>query len=81
MTNIRNLRSKGSREVKYKNVICAEVCLKLWFESDCYFCSITKSGWVLCRTPPVTAFVGLIKFWGSTSLLLLIKNTIWDDFH
>ena len=42
---MRNLRSKGSVEVKCKDDICAELCLKLCFESDWYFCNITKSRW------------------------------------
>ena len=37
--------SKESVGVKFKEGICAELCLKLWFESDWYFCNITKSGW------------------------------------
>ena len=35
--NIRNLGSKESVGVKYKDGICAELCLKLWFESNCNF--------------------------------------------
>ena len=30
--------------VKFKDGICAEICLKLWFESDWYFCNTTESG-------------------------------------
>ena len=30
--------SKESVGVKFKGGICAELSLKLWFESDCYFC-------------------------------------------
>ena len=41
---MRNIVSKESLEVKYKDSICAELCLKLWFESDWYFCNITESG-------------------------------------
>ena len=36
-------RSK-SAEIKCKEGIRAELCLKLLFESDWYFCDITKSG-------------------------------------
>ena len=36
-------RSK-SAGVKCKEDTCAELCLKLLFESDWYFCNITKSG-------------------------------------
>ena len=38
----------GSKErvgVKYKDDIFAKLYLKLWFESDWYFCNITESGW------------------------------------
>ena len=34
-------RFKLKRRVKYKDGICAELCLSLWFESDWYFCNIT----------------------------------------
>ena len=37
MMNVQNLGSKGSLWVKFKNGICAELCLKLWFESDYLF--------------------------------------------
>ena len=37
MMNIRNLGSKGSVGVKYKDNISAELCLKLCFASDWYF--------------------------------------------
>ena len=37
MINIWNLDSKGSLGVKYKDDICAELCSKLWFESDYSF--------------------------------------------
>ena len=40
MMNIQNLGSKESLKVKFKGRICAESCLKLWFESECYFCYI-----------------------------------------
>ena len=45
MMNIRNVGSKENVGVKLKEGICAELCLKLWFESDWYFCNITKSEW------------------------------------
>ena len=31
--------------VRFKDGICAELCLKLWFESNWYFCNITESEW------------------------------------
>ena len=37
--------SKESEGVKFKKSICVELCLKLWFESDWYFCKITESEW------------------------------------
>ena len=46
MMNIRNLGSKESLEMKFKDSIYAELCLKLWFESDWYFCNIAESRWV-----------------------------------
>ena len=30
--------SKESVAVKFKEDICTELCLKLWFESDWFFC-------------------------------------------
>ena len=45
MMNIGNLGSKESIGVKYKDGTYALLCLKLWFESDWYFCNITESGW------------------------------------
>ena len=45
MMNIRNLGSKESVGVKFKEGIYTELCLKLWFESNWYFCKITESGW------------------------------------
>ena len=39
MINIRNLGSKES--------VGVILCLKLWFESDWYFCNINESGWFL----------------------------------
>ena len=41
--NRRNLGSQESVGVKFKEGICAEFCLKLWFENDLYFCNITLS--------------------------------------
>ena len=45
MINVWNLGLKESVEVKYKDDICTELCLKPWFESDWYFCNNTDSGW------------------------------------
>ena len=42
---MRNLGSTEIIGVKFEKGICAELCLKLWFESDWYFCNINKSGW------------------------------------
>ena len=36
--------SKESAGVKLKEGICVKLRLKLWFESDWYFCNITTSG-------------------------------------
>ena len=36
MMNIRNLGSKESVGVNFKESICAKFCRKLWFESDCF---------------------------------------------
>ena len=44
MINIQNRGSKESLGVKFKGDTFAELCLKLWFESDWYFCNITKTG-------------------------------------
>ena len=44
MMNIQNLGLQESVRVKFKEGICVELCLKLWFERDWYFCDITKSG-------------------------------------
>ena len=43
--NIQILGSKESLWVKFKEGICVELHLKLWFESDWYLCNIAKSGW------------------------------------
>ena len=45
MMNRQNLGSKEGVGVKFKEGVCAEFCLKLWIETDWYFCNITKSGW------------------------------------
>ena len=45
MMNMPNLGLKESVGVKYKDDICAKLCLKLWFESDWYIRNITESGW------------------------------------
>ena len=45
MMNIRNLHSKEGIGVKSKEDLHDELYLKLWFESDWYFCNITESGW------------------------------------
>ena len=45
MMNRQNLGSKESLGVKFKDGIWAEMCLKLWFENDWYFCHIIESGW------------------------------------
>ena len=37
-------RFKRKCRVKYKDDIRADLCLKVWFESDWYFCNITESG-------------------------------------
>ena len=44
MMNIWNLGSKESFRVKFKDGICAKLCLKFWFKSDWSFCNITESG-------------------------------------
>ena len=38
MINILDLGLKERVGVKFKEGICAELCLKLWFESGGYFC-------------------------------------------
>ena len=38
-----NLGSKERVGLKCKEGVYAELCLKLWFESDGYFCSFTES--------------------------------------
>ena len=44
MMNIRNVSSKESVGAKFKHGTCGKLCLKLWLESDWYFC-IIKSEW------------------------------------
>ena len=43
MMNVQNRGSKESLQVKFNDGICAELCLKLWFESNWYFCNIAVS--------------------------------------
>ena len=43
MINMQNLGSQESVGVKYIHI--RQIFLKLWFESDWYFCNITVSGW------------------------------------
>ena len=43
MMNVQNLGSKESLQVKFNDGIWAELCLKLWFESNWYFCNIAES--------------------------------------
>ena len=45
MMNIQNLGSQERVEVKYIDSICAKFCLKLLFERNWYFCTITDSRW------------------------------------
>ena len=49
MMNMQNLDSKESLGVKFNDGICAEMCLKLWFESDWYLFNITEPGWFCQR--------------------------------
>ena len=51
MVDMRNRGPKGSLRVKFKDNICAESCLKLWFKNEWYFCNITESGWFWKRQP------------------------------
>ena len=44
MINIRNLGSKESLGVKFKDSMSTALCLKFRFERDWYFCNI-ESGW------------------------------------
>ena len=45
MMNKQNLVSKEKLEFKFKDVIPAELCLKLWFERDFYFSNNIESEW------------------------------------
>ena len=45
MMNMQNVGSKEGLGGKFKDGICTELCLKLWFVSDWYFCNITEPGW------------------------------------
>ena len=56
MMNIQNLGSKEKVAVKVKDSICAELCLKLWFESNWYFCDFTESGYGFESDYPETKF-------------------------
>ena len=40
---MQNLDLKDRLGVKFKDSICDELCLKLWFESDWYFFNIIES--------------------------------------
>ena len=48
--NIQNLGSKESVGVKYIDGIYAQFFLKVWFESNWYFCNITESRWFQIRS-------------------------------
>ena len=67
--NIRNLSSKKSLWVQFNDSIQTELCLKLWFESDSYFCNITESGWFWKRLPRNKAWNNhfLQSVWKATS--------------
>ena len=45
MMNKQNLGSEEELGCTYKDGICTELCLNLWFERDWYFLNITESGW------------------------------------
>ena len=45
VVTVNDEHTKENRGVKFKESVCAELRLKLWFESDWYFCNISKSGW------------------------------------
>ena len=55
--NIRILGSKESLGVKFKDGICAHMHLKLYSESDWYFCNIIESGWFCLRKPASCNFL------------------------
>ena len=40
-----NLGAQERVGVKYIDGLYAKFCLKLWFESDWYFCNMTESRW------------------------------------
>ena len=44
-TKLRFKRKRRGMRWAYALGVCAELYLKPWFESDCYFCNNTKSGW------------------------------------
>ena len=65
MRNIRNLFSKESVGVKLKEGICAELSLKLWFESDWYFCNIKSSkitSEAVCRCSSKRVFLEILQY-------------------
>ena len=47
MMNMRNVGSKERLGAKFKDGICVELCLKLWFESDWDFCNIAD--WLVLK--------------------------------
>ena len=55
MMNMQNLDLKDRLGVKFKDSICDELCLKLWFESDWYFFNIIES-WFFESGCPETKF-------------------------
>ena len=57
MINIRNLGSNESLGVQFKDDIGAELCLKLWFESDCYL----KSDWLSRNKVPNSHFFKFVS--------------------
>ena len=70
MMNIWNIGLKKGLGSKFKDGICAELRLKLWFENDWFFYNITNSEWFwkwLCRNKvPDNDFFKLI--WKSNCL-------------
>ena len=44
MMKTQNLGSEEELTVEFNNGVCAELCLKLWFERDWYFCNNTEPG-------------------------------------
>ena len=57
MINIQNLGSNESLGIKFKDDIGAELCLKLWFESDCYL----KSDWLSRNKVPNSHFLKFVS--------------------